>query len=53
MQQEEIENLTEEQIESIYIYLAAFWEELIDEEKTMWINILEKFDKEFNNIEDE
>lgn len=45
--------LTEEKLQSIYIYLSAFMENMPSEELEMWKTILEKYDPEFNDQEDE
>jgi hypothetical protein len=50
-QQEEIETasleLTEEQIQAIYIYLAIHYDEMQDSEKLYWNYIMEKIDPEY------
>lgn len=42
--------LTEEQLDALYIYLDMNFEDMSDDEKMMWKNLLEKLDKE--NYED-
>jgi hypothetical protein len=50
-QQEDLETasleLTEEQIQAIYIYLAIHYDEMQDEEKLYWNYIMEKIDPEY------
>jgi hypothetical protein len=50
-QQETIDyqEITDEQIQAIYIFLSFNWETLSDEEKEYWKIIMEKIDPEFNN----
>ena len=50
-QQEEIETsaleLTEKELEAVYIYLALHYEEMQDIEKINWHYIMEKIDPEY------
>lgn len=46
MQEEEI-NITEEQLQAIYIYLSMAYSTMTQEEKDAWYNILSKIDSEF------
>lgn len=55
MQQEQQEHqeilekeLTEEQLDAIYIFLSMNWETFTEEEKEYWKIIMEKIDPEFN-----
>ena len=43
--------LTEEDLEGIYMFLAMSYEDFSDEEKLYWNIIMEKLDKNFNNEE--
>lgn len=45
--------VTEDQIQGIYMYLSAFMEQMNDEEVEMWKTILEKYDPEFKDQEDD
>jgi len=50
-QQEELEietsELSEEQIEAIYVYLSLTYEDMTSEEQLYWNYILEKIDPEY------
>ena len=50
-QQEDLEtaslDLTEDQIQAIYIYLAMHYDEMQDSEKLYWNYIMEKIDPEY------
>ena len=43
-----IENITEEELDSIYAYLSLEFESMSNEDKLVWINIIEIIDKKFN-----
>lgn len=50
-QNEEIidhQEISEEQIEALYIFLSINWETFTDDEKEYWKIIMEKIDPEFN-----
>ena len=53
MKEEEKIEITEEQLDAIYKYLAILYDDMSDEEKLMWISILEQYDPEFEDMEDE
>jgi hypothetical protein len=44
----EQQEISEEEIEAIYIFLSISWETFTDEEKEYWKIIMEKIDPEFN-----
>lgn len=39
--------ITEKELDAIYIYLSMSFESMTKEEKQMWINIMQKIDKQF------
>jgi len=39
--------ITEEQLESLYIYLSLSYETMSDDEKKVWYYIMKKIDSEF------
>jgi hypothetical protein len=41
------DKITEEQLNALYIYLSMTFDNMKDEEKTMWYQIMQKIDKEF------
>jgi hypothetical protein len=43
--------LTEDQLQALYIYLSMNYESMDENEKKAWYLIMEKIDKEFNDIE--
>ena len=45
--------LTEEELQGIYMYLSMHYEQMTQEEKNTWIVLMNQFDPEFNNFEDE
>ena len=53
MKEEEKIEITEEQLDAIYKYLAIMYDDMSDEEKLMWISILEQYDPGFEDTEDE
>lgn len=40
--------ITEEQLESLYVYLSMTYDTMTDDEKQAWYYIMQKIDKEFN-----
>lgn len=46
-------NITEEELEGIYMYLSMYYEQMTMEQKVIWNDIMKKLDPEFNNIEDD
>lgn len=51
-EQEETRELTEEELDALYVYLEMNYESLTEEEKLMWIKILERVDKNFYEDKD-
>ena len=45
--------ITEEELDSIYIYLSIFMDMMKEEELSVWKNILEHIDKDYKNKDDE
>jgi len=45
--------LTEDELQGIYLYLSMYYEQMTQEQKNTWIVLMNEFDPEFNNIEDE
>jgi hypothetical protein len=45
--------LTEEELQGLYMYLSMHYEELTEEEKKNWTLIMMELDPEFNNIEED
>jgi archaellum component FlaC len=52
-EEEKIEQLeiTEEQLDALYMFLSLDWESLTDDEKHYWRIIMEKIDPQFNDEE--
>lgn len=44
----EQQEISEEEIEAIYVFLSISWETFTDEEKEYWKIIMENIDPEFN-----
>ena len=53
IQQEERENLTQGEIQALYIYLSMQFENMNDEQKILWIETMKTLDPDFNNFEDD
>ena len=53
IQQEERENLTQGEIQALYIYLSMQFENMSDQQKMLWIETMKTLDPEFNNFEDD
>lgn len=51
-EQEETRELTEKELDALYIYLEMNYEDLKEEEKLMWLKILERVDKNFYEDKD-
>jgi hypothetical protein len=47
----DLQEITEEQLDALYILLSLNWETLTDDEKEYWKIIMEKIDKNFNDDE--
>jgi hypothetical protein len=45
--------LTEDELQGIYLYLSMYYEQMTQEEKNTWIILMNELDPEFSNIEDE
>lgn len=41
--------ITEEQLQALYIYLSMNYDNMKEDEKVLWYEIMKKIDKEFNN----
>lgn len=46
-------NLTEEELQGLYMYLSMHFEEFTQEQKNVWILLMKQLDPEFNDTEDE
>ena len=53
IQQEEKENLTEEELQGLYMYLSMNYEGMSNEEKKYWYQLMNELDPEYNNIEED
>ena len=53
IQQEERENLTQGEIQALYIYLSMQFENMNDQQKMLWIETMKTLDPDFNNFEDD
>ena len=49
IQQEERENLTQGEIQALYIYLSMQFENMNDEQKMLWIETMKTLDPEFDD----
>ena len=45
--------LTEEELQGLYMYLSMHYEQMTEEEKNTWIVLMHALDPEFNNFEDD
>jgi hypothetical protein len=45
MQTDDLYNITEKQLDAVYIYLSMEWDNMSDEDKNLWTLIIEKIDK--------
>jgi len=45
----DLQEITEEQIDALYVFLSMNWESLTDQEKDHWRVIMEMVDKNFND----
>jgi len=43
--------ITQEQLEAMYIYLSLNYNSMKDDEKMLWYELMKKIDKEFNDQE--
>ena len=53
IQQEERENLTQGEIQALYICLSMQFENMSDQQKMLWIETMKTLDPDFNNFEDD
>jgi hypothetical protein len=53
IQQEERENLTQGEIQALYIYLSMQFENMTDDQKALWIETMKTLDPEFDDYEDD
>ena len=53
LQQEERENLTQGEIQALYIYLSMQFENMNDQQKMLWIETMKTLVPDFNNFEDD
>ena len=53
IQQDERENLTQGEIQALYIYLSMQFENMNDQQKMLWIETMKTLDPDFNNFEDD
>jgi hypothetical protein len=43
--------ITEEQLQALYIYLSLNYDNMKEDEKVVWYEIMKKIDKEFNDYD--
>jgi hypothetical protein len=53
LQQEERENLTQGEIQALYIYLSMQFENMTDDQKALWIETMKTLDPEFDDYEED
>lgn len=53
IQQEERENLTQGEIQALYIYLSMQFENMNDQQKMLWIETMKTLDPEFDDYEED
>jgi len=53
IQQEERENLTQGEIQALYVYLSMQFENMTDDQKTLWIETMKTLDPEFDDYEED
>jgi hypothetical protein len=53
IQQEERENLTQGEIQALYIYLSMQFENMTDDQKALWIETMKTLDPEFDDYEED
>lgn len=46
-----IEDITDEELQGLYMYLAIYFEQMTNEEKASWIEIMKKIDKDYHDID--
>jgi hypothetical protein len=47
-----IEDITEEELDALYVYLSFHFEDMPNEDKLFWIDLLKKLDDEFDDTSD-
>jgi arsenate reductase-like glutaredoxin family protein len=47
------QQLTEEELQGLYMYLSMNYEDMNNEEKKYWYELMNELDPEFNNIEED
>ena len=47
------ENLTEEELQALYLYLEMQFENMSDQQKLLWIETMKTLDPEFNDYEED
>ena len=52
IQQEERENLTQGEIQALYIYLSMQFENMSDDQKALWIETMKTLDHEFDDYDE-
>ena len=53
IQQEQRENLTQGEIQALYIYLSMQFENMTDDQKALWIETMKTLDPEFDDYEED
>ena len=53
IQQEQRENLTQGEIQALYIYLSMQFENMTDDQKALWIETMRTLDPEFDDYEED
>jgi hypothetical protein len=53
IQQEERENLTQGEIQALYVYLSMQFENMTDDQKALWIETMKTLDPEFDDYEED
>ena len=51
--QGENRQLTEEELQGLYIYLSMQFDQMEDEQKMFWIEAMKNLDPDFNKIDDD
>jgi hypothetical protein len=52
-EEEKLQPATEKELNSLYAYLSITWEEMDEDEKNFWSEIMSKVDPDFEKYEDE
>jgi|FreactTroBogLake_1042271.scaffolds.fasta_scaffold05496_6 hypothetical protein len=48
----DINNITEEDLDLVYLYLSGEFDSMSDEDKLMWTDVMKLVDKNFSDNED-